>query len=115
LPPNSYHRQLSRASLRFCRVFGFLVQRMLSFIFLIFIVSYVAIRAYNRSVSSLHRFWVMGAFIGLATYYSHSLVNNFLDVDKIALPFWSFIAIIVYVDNQSRSEVVTKETPLPIE
>ncbi|MDD4745898.1 MAG: O-antigen ligase family protein [Salinivirgaceae bacterium] len=88
---------------------------MLSFIFLIFIVSYVAIRAYNRSVSSLHRFWVMGAFIGLATYYSHSLVNNFLDVDKIALPFWSFIAIIVYVDNQSRSEVVTKETPLPIE
>ncbi len=36
--------------------------------------------------------------IGLITYVFHGFLNNFLDADKIAAPFWGFIAIIVAIN-----------------
>ena len=32
------------------------------------------------------------------TYYIHGFLNNFLDTDKAAVPFWGFVAIIVALD-----------------
>lgn len=40
----------------------------------------------------------MGILIGLLTYFFHGFLNNFLDQDKAALPFWSMISIIVVID-----------------
>lgn len=40
----------------------------------------------------------MGALLGLVTYAIHGVLNDFLDADKIATPFWAFIAFIVAVD-----------------
>lgn len=40
-------------------------------------------------------FWVTLAF---TTYIINGTLNNFLDTDKAAVPFWSFIAIIVCID-----------------
>ncbi len=34
------------------------------------------------------------AFLGLMTYYLHSFLNNYSEFDKIAVMFWSFLAII---------------------
>lgn len=36
--------------------------------------------------------------IGLITYVFHGFLNNFLDADKIAAPFWGFIAVIVAIN-----------------
>lgn len=43
--------------------------------------------------------------LGLTTYFTHGLMNNFLDTDKLSVPFWGFIAILVGIDvyhNKSR-------------
>ncbi|HQN98780.1 MAG TPA: hypothetical protein PKU86_04960, partial [Bacteroidales bacterium] len=43
--------------------------------------------------------------IGLITYYIHGFMNNFLDTDKLSVPFWAFYAMIVALDlYYTRSE-----------
>lgn len=39
-----------------------------------------------------------GVFLGLVTYFIHGFINNFLDTDKLSLPFWSFMSIMVCID-----------------
>ena len=36
--------------------------------------------------------------LGLITYFAHGILNNFLDTDKLSVPFWGFIAGIVALD-----------------
>lgn len=36
--------------------------------------------------------------LGLATYFIHGFLNNFLDTDKLAIPFWACIAALVCID-----------------
>ena len=38
------------------------------------------------------------ALLGLVTYYTHGFLNNYLDMDKTALLFWSFLAIVTALD-----------------
>ena len=38
------------------------------------------------------------ALLGLVTYFSHGVLNNFLDTDKLSVPFWGFVAVIVSLD-----------------
>lgn len=39
-----------------------------------------------------------GVFLGLFTYFVHGFLNNFLDTDKLSVPFWGFLAILVCID-----------------
>lgn len=36
--------------------------------------------------------------LGLLTYYIHGVFNNFLDTDKLSVPFWGFTAVVVAMD-----------------
>lgn len=36
--------------------------------------------------------------LSLLTYYIHGVFNNFLDTDKLSVPFWAFTAVIVSLD-----------------
>jgi O-antigen ligase len=40
----------------------------------------------------------LAAILGLVTYYTHGLLNNYLDMDKTALLFWSMLAVLVALD-----------------
>ena len=75
---------------------------MVTFIFLVIMVLYVAINTYSRLRDGYLRGVIISAFLGLVTYYAHGFMNNFLDTDKAAVPFWAFTAIIVMIDLQSR-------------
>ncbi|PKP39443.1 MAG: hypothetical protein CVT98_01745 [Bacteroidetes bacterium HGW-Bacteroidetes-15] len=68
----------------------------------------------NPSITREHRNIVIGSLIGLITYITHGFLNNFLDMDKIAAPFWGFMAIIValeyhYAKQSQNSEVTSKK------
>lgn len=41
---------------------------------------------------------ITGIFLGIMTYFVHGFLNNFLDTDKLSLPFWGFLAAMVCVD-----------------
>jgi len=60
-------------------------------------------RAKERWVSNLS----VALLTGLSSYFIHGLMNNFLDTDKAAIPFWSFLAILVALDlNYSKGKNV---------
>ena len=70
---------------------------MLLFLLLMIVVIYQGLKVYkngNREV----KFLSMMATLGLITYFAHGILNNFLDTDKLSVPFWGFIAIIVALD-----------------
>ncbi len=52
---------------------------------------------------------VMSVFLGLITYFVHGFMNNFLDTDKAAVPFWGFIGILVTIDLQRRGVFLWKD------
>jgi O-antigen ligase len=44
------------------------------------------------------RILAIGIFLGVMTYFVHGFLNNFLDTDKLSLPFWAFLAAMVCFD-----------------
>ncbi len=77
---------------------------LLTFLLLITVVIYTGINAYTRTQDSRLKQLVLAALLGLITYYIHAFLNNFLDTDKISVPFWGFTAIIVAVDIISKRQ-----------
>ncbi|MBK7856931.1 MAG: hypothetical protein IPJ79_20385 [Bacteroidetes bacterium] len=43
-----------------------------------------------------------GLFLGLITYWIHGFLNNFLDTEKLSVPFWAFIAALVVLEQQQK-------------
>jgi hypothetical protein len=44
------------------------------------------------------RILVLSGTLALITYFIHGALNNFLDTDKLSLPFWSVFALIVMLN-----------------
>ena len=42
--------------------------------------------------------------LSLLTYYVHGVFNNFLDTDKLSVPFWAFTAVVVALDMYSEKK-----------
>jgi O-antigen ligase len=74
----------------------------ISVLILFGVVIFSGIHAYSRTSDKRLKTLVMGALLGLMTYYIHGTMNNFLDTDKLSVPFWGFTAIIVAIDIQTR-------------
>ena len=59
---------------------------------------YFGIRGFHLSHRKNTRLLYLGVTFALVVYDIHALVNNFLDQDKIAVTYYSFLAIIVAMD-----------------
>ncbi|HOO83161.1 MAG TPA: O-antigen ligase family protein [Prolixibacteraceae bacterium] len=75
---------------------------MLSFIVVLILIFYTAITAYSRTNDKRIKTILLSAIIALSTYYLHGFLNNFLDTDKAAIPFWGFAAMIVALDIYTK-------------
>ena len=62
------------------------------------------VNTYTRLKNTRLKSFVLAALISLITYYIHGFLNNFLDTDKLSIPFWGFTAMIVAIDIYSRQE-----------
>lgn len=51
-------------------------------------------KLYDRRLRAIS----LATVIGLITYFVHGLLNNFLDTDKLSVPVWAFVSIIVALD-----------------
>jgi len=51
---------------------------------------------------------VLGCLLGLVTYFIHGFLNNYSEFDKIAVPMWGFISVIVasrvFLSKQEASD-----------
>jgi len=82
---------------------------LVTFLIILITVLYTGIHAYARLKDPRLKGIVLAAIIGLVTYYVHGFLNNFLDTDKLSVPFWGFTAMIVAADIYSRREVKAVE------
>ncbi len=73
-----------------------------TFLIIIFTVVYIAINTWSRLTNYRLKGLLLTALISLVTYYIHGFLNNFLDTDKLSVPFWGFTAMIVAIDIYSR-------------
>jgi len=67
-------------------------------IILMITIIYTGIKAYIRTPNKTLKILSLFSTIALISYYVHGIMNNFLDTDKLSLPFWAAMAIIVIVD-----------------
>ncbi|UKN02928.1 O-antigen ligase family protein [Paracrocinitomix mangrovi] len=71
---------------------------MLLMILLVIYICYTAIALYIRMPDGDMKVLLMCVFLGLVTYFSHGILNNYLDTDKATVPVWGFTAFIVMLD-----------------
>jgi len=67
-------------------------------ILLVGMVIYTGIKVYIKTKDREIKFLSMMSLLGLVTYFAHGFLNNFLDTDKLSVPFWGFIAILTALD-----------------
>jgi O-antigen ligase len=65
---------------------------------------YTGIRTYISSRRKEIKIISLSATLALISYYIHGTMNNFLDTDKLSLPFWACVAIIVAMDIMRKEE-----------
>jgi O-antigen ligase len=88
-------------------------QGILGLVIVIILLFYVTSLGY-RLVYSLNdhddRILCSGLFLGIMTYFVHGFINNFLDTDKLSLPFWAFLSALVCFDIYYSKKAVNKIT-----
>ncbi len=82
---------------------------LITFLLIIGSVIYTAVHTYSRLTDYRLRAFVLSALVALVSYYVHGLLNNFLDTDKLSVPFWGFTAMIVAIDIYSRNQIEAKK------
>jgi len=74
------------------------VLAVLGYVLIIVFALSVGLKGLSKIPDKRYRRINIACVIGLITYVFHGFLNNFLDADKIAAPFWGFIAIIVAIN-----------------
>lgn len=68
-------------------------------VFLLVSVFIKAFKAIKNSIDEDYSTIVLGATLGISTYLFHALFNGYLEFDKVAVPFWLCIGIILAIEN----------------
>lgn len=75
---------------------------------------YIGIKNYrnlkDKNLSNLS----LAATLSLITYYTHGLMNNFLDTDKLSVPVWATIALVtsLYIYAERKEDIKEKKRKL---
>jgi O-antigen ligase len=87
----------------------------LTFILIVIVTIYTGLRVYNKTKNKDIRLLSLIFTLSLITYYFHGFLNNFLDTDKAAVPFWGFTAILVALDVYHTNDEKSLTTQTEIE
>ena len=75
----------------------------LTFLFIVITVFYRGSLLYHK-LEGERKIVILFTLLGLFTYVLHGFMNNYLDTDKLSVPFWGFIALIVAMDVNYNKE-----------
>lgn len=87
------------------------------FISAVFLLTFATgVKVYRSAKSKPIANTTLAFTLSLLTYYVHGAFNNFLDTDKLSVPFWGFTAVVVALDvfcEKKEKERQTTEGCLP--
>ncbi len=67
--------------------------------------SLLYIKTENQDVKTT----IMMILLSLVTYFSHGILNNYLDTDKASVPIWGMLAIFVALDCYHSKNIILKK------
>lgn len=67
-------------------------------ILLISVSVYKGLMTYKKAKNKESKILVLCATLAVISYFTHGVLNNFLDTDKLSIPVWSCLAIITVMD-----------------
>lgn len=71
----------------------------------IFMITFATgVRVYRTAEDRVVANMALAFTLSLLTYYVHGVFNNFLDTDKLSVPFWGFTAVVVALDVYSSKK-----------
>lgn len=73
---------------------------------------YYGFKIYYNSNNVGSRVFAMASVLSLSTYYIHGFLNNYSDFDKIAVPLWGLLAVLVGLDLYHNKKVAPTKKPL---
>ena len=78
----------------------------LALVFLMMLVVTVIGTAYRRvlELEGRDRMLLLAVLLGIVAYFTHGLLNNFLNSDKVSVLIWGFIAIIIHYDIEGKHQ-----------
>ncbi len=82
----------------------------LAFIWLTLTILITGFRIHKFAADKKVKSLALSITLGFITYFIHGLMNNFLDSDKIAIPFFGFAAVLVALDVFHNSKNSQKNT-----
>ncbi len=85
----------------------------LSFIVIVFLVISRGLKVIYESKTREICLLAKGLLLGLITYFAHGTLNNFLDTDKLSVPFWGMIAALVALDVYHNKNKNAQDAELP--
>ncbi len=71
---------------------------MLTITAMVLAVLATGVKLYKKAPTREMRLMALGITLGFITYFTHGLLNNFLDTDKASVPFWGMMAMLVAMD-----------------
>ncbi len=83
---------------------------LLSVLFILIAVIYTGLNVYKKAGNRQTRLLALSITLALITYFTHGIMNDFLNTDKASVPFWGMVAIIAALDlyySSSDEEVVS--------
>lgn len=81
----------------------------LTVVVMFIIVLYTGLRTYNHTHDPYDRLLALMMTLALVTYFVHGGLNNFLDTDKLSLPFWGAFAVITMTNLRMKEPQQTKD------
>lgn len=71
----------------------------------VFMITFATgVRVYRTAKDKVTADMALAFTLSLFTYYIHGVFNNFLNTDKLSVPFWGFTAVIVALDLYSEKK-----------
>jgi|TARA_B110000902_G_C14294457_1_gene582622 putative inorganic carbon (HCO3(-)) transporter len=58
---------------------------------------------HHRVLSGSDKYLSMAVFLGLVTYFTHAVLNNYIEFDKIAVPLYSFMAVLTAIEIKHQN------------
>lgn len=77
---------------------------LLTVLALLVVSLYTGIKTYMNAQDKNRKHWAMAMTLALVSYFVHGIMNNFLDTDKLSLPFWAAFAVIVVLSLSVKTE-----------
>ncbi len=75
---------------------------MLTVFALLIVILYSGLHTYNHTQDPTDRLLALMMTLALVTYFVHGSLNNFLDTDKLSLPFWGAFAVITMTNLKMK-------------